>query len=387
LTGGSVRKHGAGVGAASTARALVLDEPRRLVVRELPVPAVGDDDAVLRVEACGLCGTDHEQYTGALPAGFAFVPGHESVGTIEAIGPRAEERWGVSAGERVAIEVFLSCGRCDPCRTGLYRRCERHGMADMYGFVPVERPPGLWGGYAERQYLAPDSLVLPVPPPLDPVVATLFNPVGAGIRWAVTVPGTQAGDVVAVLGPGVRGLAACAAAREAGAGFVMVTGVGPADQERLDLATSFGADLAVDVSADDPVAALRAATGGLADVVVDVTAKAPSALAQGIALARPGGTLVLAGTRGSAETPGFWPDLIVYKELRILGALGVDAPAYRAALDLLASGRYPFADLPRRCAGLDDAEVLLRSMAGEDHEPPPVHGVIVPDLQPGGGPR
>jgi alcohol dehydrogenase len=178
-----------GVGAATTARALVLDEPRRLVARELPVPAVADDDAVLRVEACGLCGTDHEQYTGALPAGFAFVPGHESVGTIEAIGPVAERRWGVSAGDRVAVEVFLSCGACEACRAGLYRRCERHGMADMYGFVPVDRPPGLWGGYAEHQYLAPDSLVLPVPPSLDPVVATLFNPVGAGIRWAVTVPG------------------------------------------------------------------------------------------------------------------------------------------------------------------------------------------------------
>jgi alcohol dehydrogenase len=374
-----------GVRAATTARALVLDGPRRLVARQLPVPAVADDDAVLRIEACGLCGTDHEQYTGALPAGFAFVPGHESVGTIEAIGPVAARRWGVSVGDRVAVEVFLSCGECDPCRTGLYRRCDRHGMADMYGFIPLDRAPGLWGGYAERQYLAPDSLVLPVPPSLDPVVATLFNPLGAGIRWAVTVPGTQEGDVVAVLGPGVRGLAACAAVREAGAGFVMVTGVGPRDQARLDLAASFGADLAVDVSTTDPVEALRAATGGLADVVVDVTAKAPAALAQGIALARTGGTLVLAGTRGSAETPGFWPDRIVYKELTILGALGVDAPAYRAALDLLASGRYPFADLPRRCAGLDDAEALLRSMAGEADEPPPVHGVIVPSPRRAGG--
>ncbi len=95
----------------------------------------------------------------------------------------------------------------------------------------------------------------------------------------------------------------------------------------------------------------------------------PAALAQAVALARPGGTIVLAGTRGSAETPGFWPDHVVYKELRILGALGVDAPAYRAALDLLASGRYPFADLPRRRAGLDGADALLRAMAGEGDAP------------------
>jgi alcohol dehydrogenase len=360
-------------------RALVLESPRRLVLRELPVPTVADDDAVLAVEACGLCGTDHEQWTGALPAGFAFVPGHESVGTIESIGPGAAERWGVAAGDRVAVEVFQSCRSCPECAAGQYRRCPSHGLRDMYGFVPVATEPGLWGGYAERQYLAPDSMLLRVPEGLDPVMATLFNPLGAGIRWAVTVPETKPGDVVAVLGPGVRGLSACAAAREAGAGFVLVTGVGPGDADRLALAASFGADLAVDVSTTDPVAALREATGGrLADVVLDVTAKAPAALAQAIGIARVGGTVVLAGTRGSAETPGFWPDTIVYKELRILGALGVDAPAYRAALDLLATGRYPFADLPRRVVGLDDAEDLVRSMAGESPDPPPVHGVIQP---------
>jgi alcohol dehydrogenase len=361
------------------ARALVLESPRQLVPRDLPVPDIGEDDGLLRIEACGLCGTDHEQYTGALPAGFAFVPGHESVGTVEAVGPVAAERWGVAVGDRVAVEVFRSCGECTACRAGLYRRCERHGMRDMYGFVPVDTAPGLWGGYAEVQYLAPDSLLLPVPPELDPVVATLFNPIGAGIRWGVTVPGTQAGDVVAVLGPGIRGLAACAAAKEAGAGFVAVTGVGPRDEERLQLAKAFGADLAIDVRDTDPAAALREATGGrLADVVVDVTAKAPAALAQAVGLARVGGTIVMAGTRGSADTPGFWPDLIVYKELRILGALGVDAPAYRAALELLASGRYPFADLPRRVADLDGAEDLVRTMAGETDELPPVHGVLVP---------
>ncbi|MEY2477269.1 MAG: alcohol dehydrogenase [Actinomycetota bacterium] len=360
------------------ARALVLEEPRKLVGHELDVPEVGDDDGLLRIEACGLCGTDHEQYTGALPAGFAFVPGHEAVGVIEEVGPKAAERWGVSAGDRVAVEVFQRCGACDACTSGLYRRCMRHGMADMYGFIPVDKEPGLWGGYATHQYLGPDSMLLPVPSNLDPVVATLFNPLGAGIRWGVTVPGTGPGDVVAVLGPGVRGLSACAAAKEAGASFVMVTGVSPHDDERLALAKDFGADLSVDVSNMDPAKALRQATGGGADVVVDVTAKAPAALGQAINVARVGGTIVMAGTRGSAETPGFWPDLIVFKELRILGALGVDAPAYRDALDLLATGRYPFADLPRRTASLDDAEDLVRTMAGEGDGPPPVHGVLTP---------
>ena len=363
----------------TVARALVLEQPRRFVTREFALPEIGDDGGLLRVEACGLCGTDHEQYTGALPAGFAFVPGHEVVGTVEAVGGRAAARWKVQAGDRVAVEVFQSCRSCARCAAGEYQRCQRHGLADMYGFIDVGRPPALWGGYATHLYLAPDAMLHAVPPGIDPVLATIFNPLGAGLRWAVTVPGTKAGDVVAVLGPGIRGLSACVAAREAGASFVMVTGAGAKDEPRLAAAADFGADLAVDVTTTDAVHALREATGGaLADVVVDVTAKAPEALGQAVGLARAGGTIVLAGTRGSAETPGFWPDLLVYKELHLIGALGVDAPAYAAALELLAGGRYPFDRLPRRVAGFGDLEDLVRTMAGEGESRPPVHGVFVP---------
>jgi alcohol dehydrogenase len=70
--------------------------------------------------------------------------------------------------------------------------------------------------------------------------------------------------------------------------------------------------------------------------------------------------------------------MLVLKELRTIGALGVDATAYRAALDVLASGRYPFADLPRRCVGLDEVGDLLATMAGERDNVPPVHGVVTP---------
>lgn len=357
----------------------MLSGPRRYERRRFPRPTVDDEHALLRVEACGLCGTDHEQFTGALPAPFAFVPGHETVGVIEEIGAALAARWGVRPGDRVAVEVFQSCGACEACLTGDYQRCRRHGLADMHGFVPVEREPGLFGGFATHQYLGPHALVHRVDPDLDPVVASLFNPLGAGFRWAVAVPRTAPGAVVAVLGPGIRGLSALVAAREAGAALVMVTGVGPRDAERLAAARTFGADLTVDVAHADPVAALRDATGGaLADVVVDVTAKAPAALGQAVALARPGGTVVLAGTRGSAETPGFRPDDVVYKELRLVGALGVDGASYRAALDLLASGRYPFAELTREVAGFDGLEALVTAMAGEADRPPPLHAVFAP---------
>src|SRR5438132_9178907 len=118
-------------------------------------------------------------------------------------------------------------------------------------------------------------MVLALPGDLDRVIATLLNPLGAGIGWTVAVGGGREGDVVVVLGPGIRGLSACVAAKEVGAAFVAVTGVGPRDTDRLALASRFGADLAIDVAVEHPGKALRQATGGRqADVVVDVTAQA-----------------------------------------------------------------------------------------------------------------
>ena len=358
--------------------AMVLEAPERLQRQEFARPRIGEDDALLRVEACGLCGTDHEEYSGHLFGGFAFIPGHESVGVIEDIGDRASERWGLHAGDRVAVEVFQSCERCAPCRAGNYRHCAAHGVADTYGYIPIEREPALWGGYAQYQYLSPDSKLLRVPDSLDPVTATLFNPLGAGIRWAATLPGTGAGDVVAILGPGIRGLCSLIAAKDAGAGFVLVTGHGARDHARLEAARRFGADLVVDVAEEDPVRALSRAAGCEADIVVDVTAKAPGALDQAVRLARPGGTVVVAGTRGGNGSSAFNSDLLVYKEVRLVGALGVQVPSYEAALALLASGRVPFADIDRRVASFDDVAELLGALAAGSPDTP-LHSVVVPE--------
>jgi alcohol dehydrogenase len=362
----------------TTADALVLERPRAMVQRSFPVPQAAENDAVLRVEACGLCGTDHEQYTGAMSAGFAFIPGHEIVGVIEEIGPEASARWGVGAGDRVAVEVFQTCRECDQCRAGDYIRCRRYGLRDMYGYVPVTTEPALWGGYASHLYLSEHALVLPVPNSLDPVTATLFNPLGAGIRWGVTLPGTKAGDVVAVLGPGIRGLSALVAAKAVGAEFVMVTGYGQRDRARLETAAKLGADLVVDVSNTNPATALREAAGRLADVVVHVAANAPAVLGQATECAAIGATIVVGGMQGDADgTPGFHPDVLVRKALRIQGARGVDATAYREAIDMLAAGS-PLCDVPRRTAPLAGVEELINVMAGHGDVPPPIHGVVTP---------
>ncbi|MCH5677572.1 zinc-dependent alcohol dehydrogenase [Streptomyces gilvus] len=361
----------------STATALVLEAPGRLVAHEIEVPEPLPGEALLRVEACGLCGTDHEMFTGAMPAALPLVPGHEVIGTIEAATPEFLSVRSLAEGDRVALEVFQRCGDCGPCRSGAYPLCRRHGLRDSYGNSPLSSGAGLWGGYATHVVLTTDAVVHRVPAGLDPVHATLFNPLGAGIRWGVTLPGVREGDVVAVLGPGLRGLGAVAAASAAKAGFILLTGAGGRDADRLELGRLLGATEAVDVTQADPRALLKERVGGLADVVVDVTAAAPAAFVQALDLVRPGGTVVVAGTRGAHPLREFNPDRIVLKELRLLGARGVDGAAYSAALDLLAADQR-LRTLPRRTVGLDPEALseLLTTMAGGDA--PPLHAVVVP---------
>ena len=133
----------------------------------------------------------------------------------------------------------------------------------------------------------------------------------------------------------------------------------------------------VDVTTTDPVAVLRDVAGRLADVVVDVTAAAPEAFDQALALARPGGTVVVAGTRGTAALERFNPDRLVFKELRLLGARGVDGAAYAEALHLLADDDR-LTRLPARVVSPDPDDVagLLDDMAHAVDRP--VRAVLVP---------
>src|SRR3989442_12802141 len=140
-------------------RAVVQPAPRRLELRELPVPDIDDDSGLLRVEACGICGSDAEQYAGVLPVRLPVVPGHEPLGVIERIGDRAAKRWGVDVGDRVAVESIIRCGHCRACIGGRYQLCRRRGGAFRPGYVPLHRPPRLWGAYPDYMYLDPLSIV------------------------------------------------------------------------------------------------------------------------------------------------------------------------------------------------------------------------------------
>ncbi|MCH8994059.1 MAG: alcohol dehydrogenase catalytic domain-containing protein [Chloroflexi bacterium] len=363
----------------STSRCIVQTGARSLELRELPIPPLAPDAALLRVDACGICGSDYEQYQGVMPGlPFPLIPGHEPVGTIVEMGDEAAERWDVQVGDRVCVETLLPCGACRQCRSGKYRLCSGRRGLSGYGYLSIDSPPGLWGAYAEYLYLDPHTVVHPISKEIPPELATLFNPLGAGIRWAVHVPGTKLGDTIVILGPGQRGLASVIAAREAGAACIIVSGLS-ADERKLALAREFGADHTIDVEREDIVQRVREITDGeLADVVIDVSAYANEPVTQAIDVARRGGTVVLAGLKGPKPVEGFYNDRVVAKELTIKGVFGVDFQAYEPAIRLIESGKYPLEKMHTHTMPLEEAERAIQILAREIPGEEAIHIALVP---------
>src|SRR5437867_7276917 len=275
---------------ADTIRAVAQTGPRRPGMREFPRPVVGPDDGgLLRVEACRICGRDVEQYRGNLGTQWLpMVPGHEPLGIIEEVSDAAAARWGVRPGDRVAVEILIPCRSCDLCLAGRYMSC-RHRIGSHGGSNPPERGLGPWGGFSEYIHLHPNAILHKVRGDIPAEVAVMFNPLGAGVRWAVHLGGAGLGDTVLILGAGQRGLAAVLASRAAGAGTIIVTGLAR-DAGKLALAREFGADHPIDVEAEDTVERVVEITGGAgADVGVDLTQMAALQVLDAIHAVRWGG--------------------------------------------------------------------------------------------------
>jgi threonine dehydrogenase-like Zn-dependent dehydrogenase len=352
------------------ARAAVQVGHRKYEVQEFEVPHAGPDDAVMRIEACGLCGSDVDQYDGKLDSmglKLPVIPGHEPIGIIEEIGPEAARRWSLKQGDRVAVEPTLGCGRCRACMTGNYRRCRvgRPGVRlAACGFIPTYIQPALWGGLAEYMYLDPNAAVHKVSRDIPAELAALFQPVAAGISWAHREPNTRVGDTVVIFGAGQRGLTSVIAAREAGAAQVLVV-ARRQSAHRLELAREFGADQTI-FADDDVVKRVREITNGEgADVVVDVTAETVQPIPQAIETAKAGGTIVLAGVKG----PGVYlqrveHDRIFAKELTIKGVKNADYGSFEIAIGLIESGKYPLEKMHTHSFGLASLERALLILAG-----------------------
>lgn len=358
-----------------TCLAMVQTAPRKLEPRDLPLPQIDADSALLRIEACGICGSDYEQYEGVLRTPIPVVPGHEPLGIIEEIGDGAAERWGVDVGDRVAVETMLSCRFCSRCLLGKYHLCEKRRI---YSYIPLSEEPGLWGAYSEYMFLHANSIVHKMDPSLPPEIAVMFNPLGAGFRWAVEVPRTKPGDTVLILGPGQRGLASVLATRAAGADKIIVTGL-EVDARKLEIATLFGADATIDVDNEKTAERVLELTDGRgADVVVDVTSYATEPVSEALGYVRAGGTIVLAGVKGYKPIPDFVSDLIVGKEITIKGVIGVTSSGYTSAIRLIESGSVPLEAMHTHNFGLRDAELAIQTLAREIPGEESVHSCLLP---------
>ncbi len=366
---------------AEMVRAAVQTGPRTIEMREFPKPVIGEDDGILRVEANGICGSDVEIFSGKIgdPNRKPFIPGHEPMGIVEEIGELASQRWGVKAGDRVALEVIVPCRACSDCLTGRYQACRFRKYG--HGVTDVDVEPHLWGGFAERMYLSPTSVMHRVSNDLTPEVAAMYNPLGAGVRWAAQLGEIGLGDTVVILGSGQRGICAAAAAKAAGAGTVIITGL-ETDGHKLELAREFGADHTVVVDGTDGrdiADAVKEITNGeMADVALDVTPMAAGPVSDALHVVRFGGLVVLAGLKGGREIP-LVTDHIIQRGLRIKGAFGVDSDANTAAIALLESGRFPFEKLHTHTFGLDEVPLAIDTLSGKAGDGTAVHVSVHPN--------
>ena len=360
-----------------TTMAMALTAPRKLEAVDVPIPAVTDDTALLRIEACGICGTDCEQFATGMGVPMPHIPGHEPLGIIEAIGDKAVERWDVDVGDRVAVETLLSCHQCKRCLVGEYHLCRRRRV---YSTIPLAVGHGLWGAYAEHMVLDGDSLLHKIDKSLPPEIGVMYNPLGAGFRWAVEIPETKQGDSILIMGPGQRGLAAAIAAKSVGAGTIIVTGL-EVDRKKLALASFYGATHVIDVQNENLKERIKDITGGEGvDTVLDVTPGATGPIEDAVSVARAGGCIVLAGVKGYKPVSNFVSDKVVFKELRILGAFGVTSSGYRKAIDLIESRSVPLEKMHTHNFPIRDAELAIRTLGREIPGDESIHSCLVPTL-------
>jgi L-iditol 2-dehydrogenase len=331
-------------------KALVLTGPGEFSVEDAPRPEPGPEQVLCRVRALSICGTDAHlirgDYPGFWPPAYPFIPGHEWAGEIVELGDGcAELGWAV--GDRVAGTSHDACGLCRRCVEGRYNLCENYGK------------PGLHRQYGHTTQGAMAEFVVHgvkaifrLPAELGFHEGALLDPASIALHTA-NRGRVQPGDTVVVMGPGPMGLLAADAARARGAGRVIVVGRG----DRLAKAADLGHET-VDYRDDDPVQAVRAATGGFGpDVVLDC-AGVPESLRWGIAMLRKGGRCVVVGIPVSAVALLLQELVLFEKEL-----LGCRATAGEMAdvIPLVVDGRIRVRELHTHTFPLAEFATALRT--------------------------
>jgi L-iditol 2-dehydrogenase len=310
----------------ATMRAAVLHAAHDLRVEEVPVPTCGPDDVLVRIRACGICASDLHYYEhgaiGRYVVREPMIVGHESAGEVVAAGERVTS---LAPGARVAIEPGVTCGRCRACKSGRYNLCPK---------VMFYATPPIHGALAEYAVIRAD-FAHPIPDGVSFAYGALVEPISVGIH-AARLTGIQPGSTAVVLGAGPIGLLAVVAARQAGAGQVIVTDVFP---NRLEVARQLGASAAVDARSEEVRSIVDSLTDGEgADAVLDTTGSR-RVLESAPDLMRRGGAIAVIGLPPD-DAVTYRMNTVVDKELSIRGVFRY-ANTYPAGIRLVASRLYP----------------------------------------------
>ncbi len=333
-----------------------------VTVETIVVPDPGPGEALVRVQACGVCHTDLHYREGAINDDFPFLLGHEAAGTVEAVG---DDVTNVAPGDFVVLAWRAPCGTCRSCRRGRPWYCfdsanaaQRMTLADG---TPLSAALGI-GAFTELTLVAAGQAVK-VNPTAGATAAGLIGcGVMAGYGAAVNTGGVSRGDTVAVFGCGGVGDAAIAAAVLAGARQVIAVDL---DARKLEWAREFGATDTVNASEGDPVEAIRALTGGFGvDVAIEAVGH-PEVFRQAFLARDLAGTLVQVGVpspamtlevpmieffgRGGALKPSWYGDCLPTRDFPVL-------------IDLYLSGRFPLDRFVTETVALHEVEQAFTKM-------------------------
>ena len=349
--------------------------------REMEIPEISADAALLKVEVAGICGTDVSQYRLPLRAS-PIIMGHENVGYLSQVGRVFAERKGVKEGDLVFLEHYLPCGNCEWDHMGEYRHCTATDwfydpQAIRYGYTSIDTPPALWGGFSHYLYLAPNAIIHKVPDGVTPVEAGTATPMANGVQWALFEGGVSYASVVLIQGPGQQGLSCVMASKQAGADCIILTGTSK-DARRLEVALAMGADNVINVEEEDALERIREITGGRGvDVAVDCTVgagMAPTLLAIEAAKRR-GATMVVQGE--DSEYHSFPIGRLTRKAITMKSARGHNYRAVELALHQIGSHRFPLELMTTHTFGLSEVDYAIKSVGGQG-APGAIHVSVMP---------
>ncbi len=342
------------------------------------VPDPGPGEALVKVQACGVCHTDLHYREGGINDDFPFLLGHEAAGVVEAVGEGVTD---VEPGDFVVLNWRAVCGECRACKRGepWYCFATHNATQKMTLEDGTELTPALGiGAFAEKTLVAAGQCTKVDPSARPAAVGLLGCGVMAGIGAAINTGGVTRGQSVAVIGCGGVGVAAVAGAALAGAGTVIAVDIDP---EKLEIAKGLGATHTVDSSSTDPVAAIQELTGGFgADVVIEAVGR-PETWKQAFYARDLAGTVVLVGV----PTPEMKvPDLPLIDVFGRGGSLksswyGDCLPSrdFPMLVDLYRQGRLDLDAFVTEEIGIDDVEAAFGKMHGGPGQAPVLRSVVV----------